>query len=456
MNEKISIIISTFNNNEIAILLLIIIALIFFKPLRTFFISAIKILYEFFVKNKVLRTMVIELIVYFCIITFFLHYIGLWNLHHFKDSILWLLFSGFVLYKDVIINKNWQETMRNYILKVISLSAAIEFVINIICLPIWTLLFLISIVCIFQMMSAYSEDKEEYKIAYDFANNTIAIIGFGILIYVGTKLINNLGVLIQKENLKAFIIPIIYTIAFCPFSLVNKIYSEYKQAYLRLTWRNDIKIPVNIKYVWKIYRFCKLDFEKLNKFLYFLTSSSYLSKTTNIDELIIEYKKQTTFLKFDSSCVGFEIDKTLNLFSTRNMQIDDYKYIEYDDGYGNYYGSKFLKMNIRSFDNIIYSAEGTNQVIQKVQISYLKNNLTPDNLSKKSDETYTNLCKLLYSYCFKNVSLNKNLLKNKFTINHGDFEIINQIEICNEQVTEYNFIICVKEPIYSNYYTNNV
>ena len=138
------------------------------------------------------------------------------------------------------------------------------------------------------------------------------------------------------------------------------------------------------------------------------------------------------------------------------MQIDDYKYVEYDDGYGNYYGSKFLKMNIRSFDNIIYSAEGTNQVIQKVQISYLKNNLTPDNLSKESDETYINLCELLYSYCFKNVSLNKNLLKNKFTINHGDFEIINQIEICNEQVTEYNFIICVKEPIYSNYYTNNV
>lgn len=223
--------------------------------------------------------------------------------------------------------------MRNYLLKVISVSAVYEFIVNIICLPIWTLLLLIPIVCIFQMMSAYSEDKEEYKIAYDFANNIIAIIGFGILIYVGAKLINNLGVLVQKENLKAFILPIIYTVAFLPFSLINKVFSEYKQVYLRLSLRNDIKIPVNIKYIWKIYRFCKLDFEKLNKFLYFLTSSSYLSKTTNIDELIIEYKKQTTFLKFDSSCVGFEIDKTLNLFSTRNMQIDDYKYVEYDDGY---------------------------------------------------------------------------------------------------------------------------
>ena len=103
MKEKISTIISSFNNNEIAILLLLVILLIFFKPLRTFFVSVIKILVEFFIKNKSIRAMVIELIVYFCIITFFLHYIGLWNLHHFKDSILWLLFSGFVLYKDIII-----------------------------------------------------------------------------------------------------------------------------------------------------------------------------------------------------------------------------------------------------------------------------------------------------------------------------------------------------------------
>ena len=456
MNEKINTIISSFNNNEIAILLLLVILLIFFKPLRTFFVSVLKILVEFFIKNKSIRAMVIELIVYFCIITFFLHYIGLWNLHHFKDSILWLLFSGFVLYKDVVINKNWQDTMRNYILKVISLSAAIEFVINIICLPIWTLLFLIPIVCIFQMMSAYSEDKEEYKIAYDFANNIIAIIGFGILIYVGTKLINNLEVLIQKENLKAFIIPIIYTIAFCPFSLANKIYSEYKQAYLRLTWRNDIKIPVNLKYIYKIFQFCKLDFEKLDKFLSFLATSNYLSKTTNINELISEYDKQTTFLEFDSTCVGFEIDKILNLFNSQNIRIEDYKYTEYDEGFGNYYGSKFLKMNIRSFDNITYSAEGTNQVIQKVQISYSKHALTPNDLSNESDKIYINLCKLLYSYCFQNTCLDKDLLKNEFTISQEKFEITNQIEICNEQVTEYNFIICVKEPIYSNYYTNNV
>lgn len=396
--------------------------------------------------------MVMELIVYFFLITLFLIYIGLWNIQHFKDSILWLILSGFILYKDVIINKNWQDTMKNYILKVVSFSAIGEFLVNIICLPIWILLLLFPIIFLFQIISAYSEDKEEYKIAHNCAENIIATVGFGILIYIGYQLVINFRIILQIENLKAFILPIIYTCAFLPFCLVNKIFSEYKQAYLRLSWRNDIKIPVNLKYIWGIYQFCKLDFEKLNKFLYFLTSSSYLNKTTEIDDLISEYKKQTTFLKFDSSCIGFKIDEILNLFSVRNMQIEDYRYLEYDEGYGNYYGDKYLKLNTCSFNGIVYSVEGTNQIIQKVKILYTKNSLTSREFSQESNHIYLELCQSLYFYCFQCQLSQIDLISREFKDSKEDFNISNEIKIYNKQITEYNFIISVKNPIHSEYY----
>ena len=87
-----------------------------------------------------------------------------------------------------------------------------------------------------------------------------------------------------------------------------------------------------------------------------------MNKTTNINDLIIEYRDRT-FLEFNSSCIIVEISKTLNIFHSINLKIEDYKNIEYDEDYGNYYVNKLLKINICSFDNIKYPATGTNQVI---------------------------------------------------------------------------------------------
>lgn len=445
-------IISTFNNNEIAIMLLLIIALLFFKPFRDCCISIVKIFAEFLWKNKIFQMTILELGIYFSLITFLLYRIGFWNLSLLKDSILWFLLSGFILYKDIIINRNWQDTMKSYLLKVISISAIFEFITNIICLPIWSLLIIIPIICILQLMSSYSENKNEYKNACILANSLIIIIGVGILIYTVSRLFDNFDILLGENTLKAFTLPIIYTIAFLPFSLINKIFMEYQQAYKRLTWRNDIKIPVNLKYIYRICLFCKLDFEKLNKFLFFLTSSNYLNKTTNINDLIAEYKNRITFLEFDSSCVGFEISKTLNIFDSINLKIEDYKDIEYDDGYGNYYGDKLLKMEICSFDNIMYSATGTNQVIQRIEISYSKSKLTPKDLSEESENLYSKLCKILYYFCFNEHSLNKNLLKKEFEDNKNEYNVTNKIIVYSDQITKYKFSICVKKPIHSNYY----
>jgi hypothetical protein len=412
----------------------------------------IKTFTEILWKNKILQIIILELGVYFGLVTFLLYQIGFWNLSLLKDSILWFLLSGFVLYKDIITNRNWQDTMKSYLLNVVSISVIFEFITNIFCLPIWFLIIIIPIMCILQIVSSYSKDKEKYKNIFILSDNLITIIGFGILIYITYQLFDNFTILFQKDNLKAFILPIIYTITFLPFSLMNKIFAEYQQVYKRLTWRNDIKIPVNLKYIYRIYQFCKLDFEKLNKFLFFLTSSNYLNNTTNINDLIAEYEDRTTFLKFDCSCVGFEISKTLKIFSSINLNIEDYKDIEYDEGYGNYYGDKILKMNIRSFDNITYSATGTNQIIQQVELSYMKSRLTPKKLSEESEKLYLKLCKTLYYFCFHGDSLNKNLLIEEFKDIKSEYYITNKIMIYSDQITEYKFLICVKEPIHSNYY----
>ena len=102
-------------------------------------------------------------------------------------------------------------------------------------------------------------------------------------------------------------------------------------------------------------------------------------------------------------------------------------------------------MNIRSFDNITYAATGTNQVIQYIELSYLKSQLTPEDLSKENDNLYRTLSKILYSFCFNNDDLTIDLFKSKIKIDKIHYSIENDIDICNHQLTEYKFSIYVKK-----------
>ena len=202
----------------------------------------------------------------------------------------------------------------------------------------------------------------------------------------------------------------------------------------------------------KIYKFCKFDFIKLNKFLFFLTSSEYLKQTTNIEELIQEYKRRTTFIPFNSSIAGFSIDKMVNLFKEYNLIIPDYKYLEYDDGYGNYYGNAIAEINKKSFNTVTYSISGTNQAIQHLQISYFKSSLTNEELSAQSDNLYRELCSILYTACINGKKLKKNLLDKSFEEILGNYKIKNQIEHNSGKIIEYKFSIFVTNPIVSDYY----
>ena len=438
----------SFNNNEIALIILLIVSILSFKTLRNCVYSFIKYLLQ----SKFFRLIFLELGLYFLVITFILYKFGYWKISFLKDSILWFLLSGFVLYKDVMVEKNWKLTMKSYLVKVFSFSALYEFVANIFCLPIWLLFALIPLYFILGGIEAYSENNKEYEPVNKFASWLLSFCGFAVFIFVIYKLKINYKLVFTKEQLHLFILPTIYTVAFLPFSFINKVFEEYRLVFKRLSLRKDIIIPVDFKYVFKIYKFCKFDFIKLNKFLFFLTSSEYLKQTTNIEELIQEYKRRTTFIPFNSSIIGFSIDKMVNLFKEYDLIISDYKYLEYDDGYGNYYGNAIAEINKKSFNTVTYSISGTNQAVQHLQISYFKSSLTNEELSAESDNLYKKLCSILYTACINGKKLKKNLLNKSFEDILGNYKIKNQIEYNSEKIIEYKFSIFIINPVHSKYY----
>ena len=438
----------SFNNNEIALIILLIVSILSFKTLRNCIYSFIKYLLQ----SKFFRLIFLELGLFFILATLILYKWGYWKISFLKDSILWFLLSGFVLYKDVMVEKNWKPTMKSYLVKVFSFSALYEFVANIFCLPIWLLFVFIPLCFILGGIEAYSENKKEYELANKLAGSVLSILGFTAFVFVIYKLKMDYNKLLTIEQLKLYFLPFAYTLAFLPFSFVNKVLEEYRLVFKRLSWRKDIIIPVDFKYVFKIYKFCKFDFIKLNKFLFFLTSSEYLKQTTNIEKLIEEYKRRTTFIPFNSSIAGFSIDKMVNLFKEYDLIIPDYKYLEYDDGYGNYYGNAIAEINKKSFNTVTYSISGTNQAIQHLQISYFKSSLTNEELSAESDNLYKNLCSILYTACINGKKLKKNLLNKKFEDILGNYKIKNQIEHNSKKIIEYKFSIFVTNPIVSDYY----
>ena len=115
-------------------------------------------------------------------------------------------------------------------------------------------------------IEAYSENNTEYEPVNKLAGSVLSILGFTAFVFVIYKLKMDYKQLLTIEQLKLYFLPVAYTLAFLPFSFVNKVFEEYRLVFKRLSWRKDIIVPVDFKYVFKIYKFCKFDFIKLINF----------------------------------------------------------------------------------------------------------------------------------------------------------------------------------------------
>ena len=219
---------NVFSTREIALFIWFLVFLIFTCRTKDTRQSVIGVIKAFFAKKLILPYS--SLLLYIVLIVFLLSQIGFWDMSLLKDTCIWVLFSGIVLF----INVNKAESA-GYFSKVvkdnIKAVAIWEFIFNFYTLSLIGELILIPVVFLFNTMQVFAEysskKNEEHLKVVTLCKTILGLIGFGAICYVTYKTITEYELLFSYANLRSFLLPILLIILTLPYFYGLALYINY-------------------------------------------------------------------------------------------------------------------------------------------------------------------------------------------------------------------------------------
>ncbi len=217
-----------FSTREIALFIWLSFFLIFVCRTKDGRQSIIEIIKTFFAKELILPYC--SILLYMLLIVFLLSRIGLWEISLLKDTCIWVLFSGIILF----MNTNKAENI-NYFSKIvkdnIKVVAIWEFVFNFYTLSLIWELVLIPVIFLFSSMQVFAEHSSkknnEHEKVVTFCKTILGLIGLGAICYVTYKTVTEYELLLSFANLKSFLLPIFLTILTLPYFYGLALYLNY-------------------------------------------------------------------------------------------------------------------------------------------------------------------------------------------------------------------------------------
>lgn len=218
-----------FSTREVALAIWVLIFLIFVSRTKDVRHSIVGVVKAFFDRKLILAFS--TLLLYILFIVFILSYIGFWDISLLKNTVLWLLFSGIVLFMNI----NKVESV-NYFSKLIKdnikIIAVWEFIFNFYTLSLaWELLF-IPVVFMFSAIEIFAEysskQEESHKKVVALCKNILGLIGLVMIGYVIYRTITGYELLLSTSNLKLFLLPILLTTLTLPYFYTLALYMNYE------------------------------------------------------------------------------------------------------------------------------------------------------------------------------------------------------------------------------------
>ena len=256
--------IDLFNNREKAIIIWVLIFLVctlFQKNIRTSVFSVLKTLFQ---KKIVIALTAMFLYVGSVVLLFY--EIRLWDISLIKDTGFWVLGTAFVL----LVNANRTSQDEHYFKKILldnlKLILVLEFIVNLYTFSLWVEIILMPLLFIIVAMSAVAEIKKEYMPAKKVIDSILAIFGISLIIFVLFNIIGDYQGFATADNLRAFLLPPLLTLAYIPFLYFLALFMAYENLFIHL----DIFLKKNktlAKFAKRrILYLCLVDLGKLNKF----------------------------------------------------------------------------------------------------------------------------------------------------------------------------------------------
>lgn len=218
-----------FSTREVALIIWFLVFLIFVSRTKDVRHSIVGVIKAFFDRKLIVAFN--TLLLYILFIIFILSYIGFWDISLLKDTVLWLLFSGIVLFMNI----NKVEDV-NYFSKLIKdnikIIAIWEFLFNFYTLSLVWELVLIPVVFMFSVIEAFAEhsskQEESHKKVVALCKNILGLIGLVMIGYVIYRTITEYELLLSISNLKSFLLPVLLTALTLPYFYALALYMNYE------------------------------------------------------------------------------------------------------------------------------------------------------------------------------------------------------------------------------------
>jgi len=233
----------TFSTREISILFwTILIFSIFIFIARREFLGVLKAFFHY----KIIFPL-IAFLCYCSFIIYFLYKINYWDFTFLKDTLVWFLTAGMVVFFSI--NK---VNTTNYFVEILKDNLKVilflEFVINFYTFGIITELILVPIISFITILFEYSKNSmqknPDHIKANKFLQSILSIFGISILVYISYKTFSDYENLLTKANMKSFYLPIVLTLLSFPFYYFLALIINYEDFFVRINFMFNDKNKV--------------------------------------------------------------------------------------------------------------------------------------------------------------------------------------------------------------------
>lgn len=307
---------------------------------------------------------------YWALITFLLYKANFWEVSLLKDSIFWLLFTGYPFCFKVSQDPKYLYKIKKTVIVNFKVATLFDIILNTYTLNFWMeFCFIIPFTTVLVTLNAFSATKEEYKPAKNFTDKIIQLLGLATLYYFFKMIYVHFTDIKTWYFAKELILPFVYTIAFIIPSVCLKAYSDYEWAFLHL--QTEKTIP-KVYFKIRLFLLCWFSFKRLGNVIDYLQNKNQAAKISfqsikNVNAFLSEYLNKEHILTYDSNCIGFNPKQAALYLKEEGLVIENYRYLDsYSElgGYSNYCCKKF-----DTGETILYSMEGNNQEVQKLYLN---------------------------------------------------------------------------------------
>lgn len=220
------IILGIFNNREISVILWSIVLLVVVSIKQKGFGKSLRSLAE-----TVLRMWryFLLLIMYVGTSIFFLYRINIWDISYIKITIFWFFGSALVMFINSMKFVTEKSYLKKIIIDTIGVTVLVSFVSNFYSFSLWLELLLVPFVALLAGMLAVASFKHELKRVGKLSKWSLTGLGLFVLLTSLYKTIVHFDSFAKISTLQEFIIPILLSIMFVPFTYVLSLYGRWNQ-----------------------------------------------------------------------------------------------------------------------------------------------------------------------------------------------------------------------------------